>query len=354
MAKDYYEILGIQKGASQEDVKRAFRKLAHQYHPDKQGGDEAKFKEVNKAYQTLGDEKKRAQYDQFGHGAYEQMGGMGGGPGAGFGGFGQGGQGFNINMDDLGDIFGGMFGGGRQRGPKRGRHIEMDLPLTFEEAAFGVERSIAPHRHVSCPECGGSGGEKGAGFETCSDCRGSGRMTTVQQTVLGSFQSTRTCPKCGGEGKSPKKTCARCSGHGIVRDSKELTVKIPAGIDDGEVLRISGAGEAVKGGPSGDLYLRISVRRHRRFERDGFDVLAEEKIDFPLAALGGKVETETLDGKIDLKIPAGTQPGAVLRLRGKGVPHLRGTGRGDHLVTVRVAVPKKLTRKQKKALEEWD
>ncbi|MFH1046867.1 MAG: molecular chaperone DnaJ [Patescibacteria group bacterium] len=356
---DYYDLLGIDKSASQEDVKKAFRKLAHQYHPDKATGNTEKFKEINKAYQTLGDEKKRAQYDQVGHSTYEQMGGMGGGPNAGgFGGFG-GGQGFNINMDDLGDLFGqafgGAFGGGsRSRGPAQGRHIEMDIQLTFEEAAFGVAKKIDPYKTVTCDDCEGTGAEKGTKLNTCGNCNGTGQVRTVQQTILGNFQSVRTCSRCSGEGKTPEKLCRTCGGSGVVKKAKTIEVKIPAGINDGETLRVTGEGEAVKGGRSGDLYLTIKLRKHAKFDRDGVDVYSEEEISFPQAALGAKIDTVTLDGKVDLKIPAGTQPGTVFRLKGKGIPHLKYSGRGDHYVTIRVNVPTKLSRQQKKALEEWD
>ncbi len=352
---DYYDILGIQKNASQDDVKRAFRKLAKEHHPDR-GGDEAKFKEINKANQTLGNEKKRAQYDQYGHSAYEQMGGASGGGAGGFGGFGGGGQGFNINMDDLGDMFGQAFGGGggRRRGPARGRHIEMDIPLTFEEAAFGADKKIDPYKTTACDDCTGTGAEKGSKMNQCSNCSGTGQVKQMQQTILGSFQSVRPCTRCSGEGKIPEKLCKTCGGAGVTKRAKEIEVKIPAGIDNGEVLRVSGEGEAVKGGQSGDLYLTIRIKRHKNFQRDRYDVYSEEEISFPQASLGAKIETATLDGKVDLKIPAGTQPGAVLRLKGKGIPQLKRSGRGDHYVTIKVKVPTKLSRQQKKALEDWE
>ena len=362
MPKDFYEILGVQRNASQEDIKRAFRNLAKEHHPDR-GGDEKKFKEINSAYQVLGNPEKRQQYDQVGHSAYEQMGGMGGGSGAGFGGFdfssfrnGSGGQGFS--MDDLGDIFGGMFGGGGaqqgRRGARRGQHIEMDLPLSFEEAAFGVEKTVKPHKTVTCPDCEGTGAEKGSSLMDCIECGGRGQVGTVQRTIFGSFQSVRTCPRCEGEGKIPKKHCGKCGGAGVINDSREIKVKVPGGIGDGEVLRVSGEGAAVKGGASGDLYLNVRVRKHDRFRRDGYDVFSDEEISFPLASLGGKIDVKTLDGDVALKIPVGTQPGTVFRLRGKGISHLKRGGRGDHLVTVNVKVPTKLSRKQKKALEEWE
>jgi molecular chaperone DnaJ len=358
MSRDYYDILGVSKNASQDEIKRAFRKLAHQYHPDKATGDAEKFKEINKAYQTLSDEKKRSQYDQFGHSAYEQMGGASGGQGSGFSGFSgfAGAQGFNFN--DLGDIFGQAFGFGgertERRGSKRGQHIEMDLTLTFEEAAFGVEKIINPYKVVVCGDCEGTGAQKGSKLVKCGNCQGAGQIKTVQQTILGSFQAVRNCARCDGEGRVPEKVCGTCAGSGVDKKAKRIEVKIPAGIDNGEVLRVSGEGEVVKGGRAGDLYLHIRVKPHVKFERDGFDVHSEEEISFSRAALGAKIEISTLDGAVTLKIPAGTQPGTIFRLKGKGIFHLRSTGRGDHFVTIKVKVPTKLTRQQKKALEEWE
>ena len=356
MAQDYYEILGVAKGASQDEIKAAFRKKAHQYHPDKQGGDEQKFKEVNAAYQVLGNPDKRKQYDQFGP-AFEQMGGGGPGGGFDFSGFQQG-AGVNFDFGDLGDIFGQAFGfgggpGGRggQR-ERRGRHIEMDVLLTFEEAAFGVEKELSLYKAASCDECDGSGAEKGTKMRTCPECGGKGQVTTVQRTMLGNFQSVRTCGRCRGEGKEPEKRCGACNGEGIRNKQEKIGVQLPAGISDGEVLRVSGKGEAVKGGRPGDLYVQVRVKKHKDFARQGFDVHSVADVEFPLAALGGTVSVATLDGDVDLKIPSGTQPGTVLRLKGKGVPHLKRSGRGDHLVTVNVVVPKKLSRRQRKFLEE--
>lgn len=354
MARDYYDILGVGKGASDDDIKRAFRKLAHQYHPDKPGGDAEKFKEINHAYQVLGDAEKRKKYDQFGPG-FEQM---GGGPG-GFGGFDfrQGGASFDFS--DLGEMFGDIFsgqgGGGRRREAPRGRHIEMDAQISFAEAAFGVAKDIAVYRTIACGDCDGSGAEKGSKLADCVQCGGSGQVRKVQQTILGSFQTVAICPRCNGEGKIPEKSCKKCGGQGIAKGQRELNVKIPAGIGDGEVLRITGEGEAApRGGRSGDLYLTIRVKPDPRFRRDGFDVHSTLEIGVAKAALGGEAKVETLDGPVELSIPAGTQPGQVFRLRGKGVTHLRKNGRGDHLVEVSVKVPKKLTKEQRKALEAWD
>ncbi len=353
--RDYYDILGVSKGATDDDIKRAFRKLAHQYHPDKPGGDAEKFKEINQAYQVLGDADKRKKYDQFGAN-FEQMGG--GGAGGGFGGFDFRQAGVNFDMNDLGEMFGdifGMGGGGRaRREPSRGRHIEMDASLAFAEAAFGAEKEIRVYKTIACEDCDGKGAEKGSKIIDCVQCGGSGQVRKVQQTILGSFQTVAVCPRCHGEGKIPEKTCKSCGGQGIAKGERKLEVKFPAGIADGEILRISGEGEAApRGGRSGDLYLTVRVKPDSRFERDGFDVHSRAEIGVARAALGGTVSVETLDGPVDLSVPAGTQPGQVFRLRGKGVPHLRKNGRGDHLVEVAVKVPKKLSKEQKKALEQW-
>lgn len=349
MARDYYDILGVAKNASDDDIKRAFRKLAHQHHPDKSGGDDAKFKEANQAYQTLSDAEKRRKYDQFGAG-YEQMGGFGGG--------GQGG-GFDFNgaQFDMGDIFGEMFGsrGGGRRQEPRGGNIQMDVTITFVESAFGVDKDLRVYKTMHCDDCGGTGAEKGTKRVQCVQCAGSGQMRQVRQTILGSMQVQVACNKCDGEGSQLEKPCKRCHGSGTTKGEREISLKIPAGIADGEVLRVSGEGEAApRGGRAGDLYLNVRVKADSRFQREGFDVISTALIGVSLAALGGEIHVETVDGPVDLKIPAGTQPGAQFRLRGKGITHLRRSGRGDHIVTVDVRIPKKLTKEQKKALEEWE
>lgn len=356
--KDLYEILGVPKEASEEDIKRAFRKLAHQYHPDKQGGDAEKFKEINAAYQVLGDKQKRQQYDQFGT-TFDQSGAPGFDFSQGFGGFGQGGVKFDFgDVGGLGDIFGDIFGGasgGGGRREARGRHIEMDVRLTFKEAVFGAEKEMRINRNLVCPDCEGTGAEKGSKSIDCVQCGGTGRVTQVQQTVFGTFQTARTCPRCQGRGKVAEKACHRCGGETIIKGSKELKLKIPAGVSDGEVLRVGGEGEPGEhGARAGDLYVNLRVAADPQFTRQGSDILSKMEISVPLAALGGTVAVETVDGKVDLKIPAGTQPGTVFRLRGKGVPQLRRSGRGDHLVEIGVAVPRKLTREQKRVLEQWD
>lgn len=356
MSKDYYKILGIEKGASQEDIKKSFRKLAHQYHPDKTGGDEEKFKEINEAYQVLGDPSKRAKYDQFGS-SFES--GQAGGGFHGFEGFRdfQGfSEGFNINMDDLGDVFGDVFGFGREKKEgksRRGNDMEVDLSIEFMEAVFGIEKELSINKRVQCEKCHGNGIEPGAKVDTCKTCAGTGRVTKMQRTFFGNMQVQMTCSECGGEGKTYSQKCAKCHGAGNIKETVNLKVKIPAGIDDGQTIRLTGQGEAgSKGGPAGDLYLRISVRKDSRFMREGHDILSKTNINFTQAALGDKIDVETVDGPVELKIPDGTQSGTVFRLKGKGVTRLNGRGRGDHLVEIIVKTPTGLNRKQKDLLKE--
>lgn len=351
MAKDYYSTLNVDKGASQDDIKKAFRKLAHQYHPDKAGGDEAKFKQANEAYQVLSDEKKRAQYDQFGSAAFDgSAGGFGGGQG--FGGFDFSGFQGAAGFEDLGDIFGDVFGGGRRTRERRGSNIQVDMELTFKESIFGVNKEVELTKTAACERCGGTGGEPGQGMQTCKECDGNGAVIGVQRTILGNMQTKRTCQTCLGAGEVPKKPCATCQGEGVVRKRQTFTVTIPSGVEDGAILRVRAQGEAVKGGGAGDLFVRLHVASDRRFERQGTTLISEATIGFTQAALGDTVEVETVDGNVDLKIPAGTQPGAQFRLRGKGVPY--GRGRGDQIVVVQVKTPTGLSRKQKKLLEELD
>ncbi|MEK7211720.1 MAG: molecular chaperone DnaJ [Patescibacteria group bacterium] len=350
MSKDYYKILGIEKGASDDEIRRGFRRLAQEHHPDK-GGDQAKFKEINEAYQVLSDKTKRAQYDQFGQ-TFEGMGGAGGyGPfagGQGFGGF----EGFD--MGNLNDIFGEMFGsaGGRRRAEVRGRDIEMDMTIDFKEAAFGVAKVLELYKNDTCSRCGGKGAEPGSELVNCAKCGGRGQIRQVQRTILGNFESVATCDECGGRGKIPAKKCSACNGAGVHRVAKKIKVDVPVGIADGETLKMSGEGEAVSHGRTGDLYINISVRPDKRWERDENDVLSGIEINFRDAALGTEVEIETIHGPVILKIPSGTQSGAIFRLRGKGIKSRRGSG--DHLVTVTVLVPQKLTKKQKQLLEDWE
>jgi len=349
MAKDPYDILGVDKSASQEDVKKAFRKLAHKYHPDKPEGDEEKFKEANAAYQILGDPEKRRQYDEFGPAAFQGgAGGSGGFGGQGFGGF----QG--INMDDLGDIFGDMFGfggGGRAR-TKRGSDIEVDMDILFEESIFGTEKEVTLTKPSACERCGGVGAEPGTSLKTCGTCQGSGMETKIQRTILGNMQTRTACGECRGRGEIPETRCSECTGTGVKRAKKTLKITVPEGIQPGTTLRMRGEGEAVPGGESGDLFIRLHVGTDARFQRQGSTIITRANVGFTQAALGDTIEVETVDGPVDLKIPSGTQSGTQLRLRGKGVP-TRGS-RGDHVVIVEVVTPKKLSRQQKKLLEELD
>jgi molecular chaperone DnaJ len=350
MAKDYYAILGVQKNATEDEIKKAFRRLAHEHHPDK-GGDQQKFKDLNEAYQVIGNKEKRTKYDQFGSAAFEN-GGMGGGnPGAGF-------EGFNINMDDLGDfgdILGNMFGmgGGRGRGPARGRDIETDLLIEFLDAVNGVKKSIKLFKHDACDICKGSGAEPGANMETCKTCGGRGQVVQNVRTMFGTMQSAVVCSDCSGKGSKPSKICKHCSGSGVERKQKEMSIDVPPGIADGETLKVAGEGEHPgAGGKPGDLYIHIRVKSHPVFEREQSDIRSTANVAFSTLALGGEVEIETVDGKGSLKIPDGTEPGTVFKIRGKGFPFLRSSGRGDHLVTVQPIVPHKPNKEQKKALEE--
>lgn len=344
MPKDYYNILGVQKGASKDELKKAFRKKAHEHHPDK-GGDEAKFKEVNEAYQVLSDDTKRQQYDQFGQ-TFDGAGGFPGG-GAGFGGFPGG-----VNFEDLGDIFGDFFGGGRSRSrAPRGQDVMMDVEISFKESVFGVQKELSLTKNNSCERCGGVGAEPGTAMKTCSDCDGAGIRVTVQRTILGNIQQRVACETCHGNGEVPEMPCSTCSGTGTEYGRKTMRVDIPAGIENGMKIRIRGEGESIGGaGQSGDLFLRVHVKRDPRFERDGNTIYTKKDIGFTQASLGDEVEVETVDGRVTLKVPAGTQSGDKLRLKGKGIS--TGRGRGDQIVIVNVVTPKKLTRKQKKLMEE--
>lgn len=356
-SKDFYDILGVKKDASVEDIKSSYRKLAHKYHPDKQGGDADKFKEVSEAYQVLSDPKKRAQYDQFGAaGVGSQPGG-----GAGFGGFDA--SGFNAQGFDFSDIFsGGMgdifdqffTGGGRSRAQvKRGADLETQVEITLKEAFDGTEREISVFKRDKCDTCKGLGVEPGSKMITCDQCKGQGQIRVTQNTMFGAFAQVTQCPKCHGEGKIPEKACHTCGGDGRVRKSKKLKVKIPAGVQDGQTIKLSGEGEAgPKGGVSGDLYININVSPDKRFQRVGDDLVIELKLSFPEAALGTTRRVETLSGEVDLKIPQGTQPGKVFKIPQKGIKHLNQAGSGDLLVKVSVIVPEKLNSKQKELLKE--
>ncbi len=363
MAKNYYEILGVEKGANEEEIKKAYRKLAHQYHPDKQGGDEAKFKEINEAYQVLSDKQKRAQYDQFGS-TFEGAGGPGaGGFGgfdfSGFSGFGGGANGFNFE-GDLGDIFGDIFGGGQRGGGRRqerGSDIAVDIEISLEDALDGVEKEIKLYSSVACSKCGGTGAEPGSKLEKCKTCDGTGQVQKQKRTILGVFMQNEICSDCRGTGEKPEKNCTKCGGDGRVKEEQTIKVKIPAGIADGQTIRISGRGEAgfrPSGGKSiaGDLYVTVHIKKHSLFERKGDDLYYKLDINFSQAALGDSIEIPTLKKKIKLKIPSGIQSGKIIKIKSGGFPHLQGRGEGDMYIIVQIKTPEKLSRKQRELLED--
>lgn len=344
--RDYYEVLGVDKNASDDELKKAYRKLARQYHPDVNPGDkeaEEKFKEVNEAYDVLSDSTKRAQYDQFGHD----------GPGAGFGGAGGFGAGGFGDMGDIFDMFFGGMGGSAQKGPRKGADLRYDLTIDFEEAVFGTEKTITIPRWDACDACGGTGAKKGTSPSTCPRCHGTGQVTTMQKTPFGSFQSVKTCPECGGRGSVITDPCPECGGQGRKRVTRKLEIKVPAGVDTGSRLRMSGEGEAgEQGGPKGDLYIYINVRSHPIFTRDDGDIYMEQEINFAEAALGADIPVPTLEGDVTLTIPAGVQNGAKFRMKGKGVKSVRGYGKGDQYVTIKVVTPKNLTAEQKELFKQ--
>lgn len=356
--RDYYEVLGVSKDASADEIKKAFRKAAVQHHPDKEGGDETKFKEINEAYEVLKDSQKRQRYDQFGHaGVGGNGGGFSGNPFEGFGGF----NGQNVHFDfgdgGLGDIFGQFFGGGagqQQRGPKRGRDVETTLNLTFEEAVFGVERNIELDMDDECSHCKGTTVEPGYSMKTCPTCQGAGQQQRVMNTIFGQIQQAVICETCRGTGQVPEKVCTVCKGKGTERNRQSITLKVPAGIDDGATIRLTGRGEAVGGGTRGDLYVNIRVKAHKKFTREGDIILSDEHISMVQAALGTEIDVETVDGVVRMKVPAGTQSGTDFKLTAHGVPHLRGSARGAHIVRIVVDTPTKLTKKQKDLLEQFD
>lgn len=355
--RDYYEVLGVGKTASADEIKKAFRKAAVKHHPDKEGGDETKFKEVNEAYEVLKDQQKRQRYDQFGHaGVGGASGGSGSGsPFEGFGGFG--GQNVHFDFGDggLGDIFGQFFGGGQQQsqGPRRGRDVETQVTLNFKEAVFGAERELVLDMDDECSHCKGTTVEPGHDMKTCPTCNGSGQQTRVMNTIFGQIQQATTCETCKGRGKVPEKVCTVCHGKGTERRKQDLTVKIPAGIDDGATIRLRERGEAVGGGGRGDLYVHVRVKADKHFTREGDIILSEHHITMVEAALGAEVDVATVDGSVRMKVPAGTQSGTDFKLSGHGVPHLRSDSRGPHIVTVVVDTPTKLTKKQKELLQEF-
>lgn len=356
MAKrDYYEVLGVKKDASADEIKKAFRRSAIEHHPDR-GGDEEKFKELNEAYEILKDTEKRKRYDQFGHA------GVGGASGNPFGGGnpygGAGGQNVNFDFGDLGlgdifnSFFGGQPGGGRPR-QTRGRDVEADIEISFEEAVFGTEVDLPLNLADICEHCKGKTVEPGYELKNCDECGGSGQVVRVSRTIFGNIQQAAVCPKCHGAGKVPEKACTVCKGKGTQTKKQTIQLKVPAGIDDGATIRLREHGEAIANGPKGDLYVNIRVKPHKHFTREGDLILSEEHIDMVTAALGGEIEVQTVDGPVTMKVPAGTQPGSDFKLSNHGVPHLKGGSRGAQIVTILVDIPTKLSKHQKHLLEDF-
>jgi len=354
--RDYYDVLGVSKDASADEIKKSFRRAAIEHHPDK-GGDETKFKEINEAYEVLKDPGKKQRYDQFGHAGVGGNGG-GGNPYEGFSGFG--GQGQNVNFDfgdlGLGDIFGSFFGGGgssRGQRQSRGQDIETTIEITFDQAVFGTSVDLNLTLNRSCDHCKGKRVEPGYEMVSCDTCKGQGQVTKVMRTVFGNIQQAVICEVCKGSGKIPEKNCTVCGGKGTERRNQEVTLKIPAGVDDGATIRLREHGDAIADGPSGDLYVNIRVKSHKRFTREGDLILSEESISMVDAALGTEIEVETVDGKIKMKIPAGTQSGTDFKLSNHGVPHLKKETRGAQIVTINVQIPTKLSKKQQELLEQF-
>lgn len=376
MSKDYYKTLGVDKNASQDEIKKAFRKLAHEHHPDKKGGNSEKFKEANEAYGVLGDAEKRKQYDQFGSAAFNGGAGAGyggghGGQGGGFSGFegfdfsgfgqggqGAGGQGFEF---DLGDIFGSVFGGGgRGRGGRggrgqapRGQDIQVDVSLSFKESVFGLDKEIHVTKNAKCSSCKGSRAEPGTSLKTCKTCGGEGHVIKQQRTILGMMENVVSCHDCEGTGKVPETKCKACKGKGIESKKETIRIVIPPGIENGETLRVRGSGEAIANGESGDLYFRIYVKADPKFRKQGHDLYADLPIGVATAAIGGQAEFENLDEKLIVKIPEGIQHGEILRIKGKGVPHAAGkeSHRGELMLRVVIRIPSKLNKEQRKLFE---
>jgi molecular chaperone DnaJ len=364
MAKDYYKILGVEKSASADEIKKAYRDLAHKYHPDK-GGDAEKFKEINEAYQILSDKDKRTQYDQFGT-AFDNRQGAGGFGGGGFGGatgqdgwfWGRPGADFDVQFEDLGDMMEEMFGFGQPRNKRRdlkkGKDIRMDIEITLEEAFMGVEKEFAVSKNGTCPRCTGSGAEPDTKIKECFSCRGTGQVQQIKKTFLGSFTKYVVCPECGGEGYRPEKPCNVCKGEGRVKKDETIKVSIPAGVDNNQVIKLEQKGEAGRrGGKFGDFYVRIFVKAHSVFERKGDDLYTLRDITMAQAALGDEIEVPTIEGKdILLKVPAGTESGKVFRVSGKGITRFNSFGRGNMYAQINIAIPQKLNRKQKDLLEQ--
>jgi molecular chaperone DnaJ len=357
--RDYYEILGVGKSASADEIKKAFRKLAVKHHPDKEGGDEAKFKEAAEAYEVLSNPEKKQRYDQFGHAGVNGGGAPGGG--AGFGGFdfGGGAGGFSFDISDLGlddilgNFFGGAFGGGGGKRKSRGADLQTLVTLSFEEAIFGVEKKLDVTTDLACEHCKGKKSEPGHRLKKCETCGGKGHTTRTFSTPFGQINQDEICGTCRGEGETPEVPCSVCHGKGKTRQSEEVKVEIPQGVDDGAALRVSGKGAMGEDGSRGDLYVEIRVKPHKKFTREGNLILSSEEVEMVDAALGTEIEVDTVDGKIKMRVPAGTQSGNDFKLSGRGVPYIRGSGRGDHIVTIRVKTPTNLSKKQKDLLEEF-
>lgn len=363
MPKNYYETLGVEKNASKDEIKKAFHKQAHKYHPDKNKGDDKKFKEVNEAYQVLSDDQKRARYDQFGSADGPMGGGYGSGQRSGFGGFSsQGGQwdfsgfqnGQEFDMGDIGDIFGDFFGGGMGRGTKnsrRGRDIQTEIDLTFEESIFGVNREVLITKQSTCDICKGTGGKAGTKMNVCSTCGGNGQVREVRRSILGSFSTTKICDACLGNGKIPSEKCSNCHGAGVYKKQKEIELNIPAGINNGEMLKMMGQGEDIQGGPSGNLYVKVRIKPHPVFKRDGLNLTMDLPIKLTDALMGVIYNLKTLEGNIiEVKIPEGINHNELLRVRGKGVPSR--SSRGDIILRIQIKMPTKLSRKAKEVIEE--
>ncbi len=349
--RDYYEVLGVDKGASADEIKKSFRRAAIEHHPDR-GGNEEKFKEINEAYEVLKDSEKRKRYDQFGHA------GVGGNAGSPFGGGGPSGQNMNFDFGDLGlgDIFNSFFGGGNASGgPQRrtrGRDVEAGVEISFEQAVFGTEVDLGLHLEDTCAHCKGTTVEPGYELKTCDECDGSGQVISVTRTIFGNIQQASICPKCRGTGKIPEKVCTVCRGKGTQPKKNTVNLKVPAGIDDGATIRLREHGEAVANGPKGDLFINIRVKAHKQFTREGDIILSEEHVNMIQAALGTEIEVNTVDGPVRMKVPAGTQSGSDFKLSNHGVPHLKGNSRGPHIVTIIVDTPTKLSKRQRELLEE--
>ncbi len=356
MSKDYYQTLGVNKTASKDEIKKAFHKLAHSHHPDKNGGDDKKFKEVNEAYQTLSDDSKRSQYDRFGADGPQFGGGQQGGGFGGFGGFdpsGFGQGGVEFDMGDLGDIFGDFFGGGggRRNAKPKGRDLETEVNITFKESIFGVVKKINLNKQSTCDVCLGTGAKTGTELKTCKDCDGKGQTTEIKRSILGSFKQVTNCKTCLGSGKIPEHKCSTCNGHGVFKKQSDVEIKIPEGINNGEMLRVYGYGESVKGGATGDLYVRVKVESHHLFKRDEANLIMNLSIKLTDALLGMNYNLETLDGnKIEVKIPSGINHGELLRVKGRGVPTNR--GRGDIIIKIQVKMPNKLSKNEKELVEK--